>query len=164
MDTESVLEIVSGIKLKGSLLSHTVQHTIVDFISDRIKSAVPELASLHKSIELLKTVCNCVENSGLNKKKHKTIDKKQLVIAIYRKLYPQISDKDIADLSAQIEDLINNGLIKKIPYSKRVFRDLGLLSRKKRINQVIKMVCIEHAGKLPTEHHHHFFDQRTWTW
>jgi hypothetical protein len=46
-------------------------------------------------------------------------------------LFPLSSEKDIAEVISNLEDLLNNKLIQKIPYIKNVQRYLGLSGKKK---------------------------------
>jgi hypothetical protein len=46
-------------------------------------------------------------------------------------LFPLSSEKDIAEVISNLEDLLNNKLIQKIPYIKKVQRYLGLSGKKK---------------------------------
>jgi hypothetical protein len=116
---ESVLEILDYVKLKGSLKTHVVKNKIVEMISDRLKASIPNLASLAKDLELLKLICNCVENSV--QKKHK-LDKKEIVIAIVKSCFPVLSEAELKIVDGNIETLHFNGLIKKVTYSKKFWR------------------------------------------
>ena len=114
----TALEIIDGIRLKGSLKKHVIKNQLIDMISDRIKAAIPNLVTLAKDLELLKLVCNCVENAV---KKHSKLDKKEVVNAIYKKLFPLLTEKDIEEMSSNIDMLHYNGMIQRIAYSTKVW-------------------------------------------
>lgn len=116
---DSVLEILDFVKLKGSLKTHVVKNKIIEMISDRLKASIPNLASLSKDLELLKLICNCVENSI--KKKHK-LDKKEIALAIIKSCFPVLTESELKIIDSQIDTLHFNGLIKKVSYSKKVWR------------------------------------------
>lgn len=124
---DSVLEILDFVKLKGSLKTHVVKNKIVEMISDRLKASIPNLASLAKDLELLKLICNCVENAV--QKKHK-LDKKEIVIAIVKCCFPVLAEAELKVVDGNIETLHFNGLIKKVSYSKKLWR--WLFSPKKK--------------------------------
>jgi hypothetical protein len=128
----SSTEIMQGVKLKHHLLTHVTQHSIVAMVAERLLSAVPQIASLSKSTELLVTVCRCIEACEIDKKKHKNIDKKQLVLDIYKRIYPTISPAELEQIGSDIEDLLANGLVKRIPYIKRAARFFGFSAAKKK--------------------------------
>lgn len=118
---DAVLEILDFVKLKGSLKSHVLKEKIIELISDRIKSAIPHLASLSGDLELLKVICNCVENVVL--KKHK-MDKKEIALAIIKSCFPAMPQKDLDVLSNNIDSIHASGLIKKVSVYKKLKRYL----------------------------------------
>jgi len=124
---DSVLEILDFVKLKGSLKTHVVKNKIIEMISDRLKASIPNLATLAKDLELLKLVCNCVENSV--QKKHK-LDKKEIVLAIIKACFPVLSETDMKVIESNIETLHYNGLILKVALRKKIVRWL-FTSKKK---------------------------------
>lgn len=124
---DSVLEILDFVKLKGSLKTHVIKNKIIEMISDRVKASIPNLATLAKDLELLKLICNCVENSV--HKKHK-LDKKEIVLAILKSCFPVLSEADLKVIEGNIETLHVNGLIRKVSFHKKVLR--WLLTPKKK--------------------------------
>ena len=79
---------------------------------------------LRTEIELTNYICNLVENE-INKQKTNKIDKKELVLMIFIKLY-NLNDDEKTLVSKQIDFLFNNKLIKKIPVIEKVFKNFGL--------------------------------------
>ena len=124
---DSVLEILEHVKLKGSLKNHVVKNKLIEMISDRLKASIPNLATLAKDLELLKVICNCVENSV--HKKHK-LDKKEITLAIVKACFPVLSEADLKVIDGNIETLHYNGLINKVAFYKKLFR--WLLTPKKK--------------------------------
>ena len=124
---DSVLEILDFVKLKGSLKTHVVKNKIVELISDRLKASIPNLASLAKDLELLKLICNCVENAV--QKRHK-LDKKEIVFGILKSCFPVLTEAELKVIDGNIETLHFNGLIKKVGVMKKILRWL-FTSKKK---------------------------------
>ncbi len=124
---DSVLEILDFVKFKGGLKGHVIKHKIIEMVSDRLKSSIPHLTSLAKDLELLKLICNCVENSV--HKKHK-LDKKEIVLAIVKACFPVLSEAELKVIEGNIETLHYNGLIAKVAFRKKVIR--WLFSPKKK--------------------------------
>jgi len=84
----------------------------MNIICDKIKE-IDSYTGLKQDHELLKFVCECIENSvsSDNKNKNKT-DKKQLCIDVYTKCFT-LTESEKITLSNSIEFLIDNKLIIK---------------------------------------------------
>jgi len=54
------------IKFKNNLSKHNIVYSLIDQISEKIK-LIPEYEKIRVEIELVKTVCNIVENYVKNK-------------------------------------------------------------------------------------------------
>ena len=63
-------------------------------------------------MELLKMVCTIIEHEIDNKKGKIKIDKKDIVMQVYTRMYNGLSPQALKDLGANIEDLWENGQIK----------------------------------------------------
>ena len=72
------------------------------------------------SIELLKMICNIIENNVNNKKKNKSqkIDKENLCCEVYNRLFDKISPQELSNIKNNIQYLIENKQIKKISFVK----------------------------------------------
>lgn len=82
-----------------------------DRILGRITEMPHEVRANKHNMELLTLICNMIENSGIkNKEKNDKlkIDKKLLLITIYKNLYGNLSPEDIELLSKNIEFLHDN--------------------------------------------------------
>ncbi len=121
MDEGAVLNIIEGaVSLSGRLASKALQQRLVELVADRIKSAVPELATYKHDLELLKLVCNCVENTVHKRSK---LDKKAVAMAILLSLFPLLSDADRALYETNIDALCSTkGCVKKVSFSKKLYR------------------------------------------
>lgn len=99
-------------KLKISKIFNDLKDELKDF-------SVQELQEIRLNPELLKHVCNIVENTV--KAKYKP-NKKEIVIGVLCKLIPSINDPDKKQISDAIEFLHSNGDIKKSSVFKAVFK------------------------------------------
>ena len=82
-----------------------------DRILGRITDMPAEIRANRHSMELLSLICNMIENSGIkNKEKNDKlkIDKKLLLVTIYKTLYSNLSADDVEILSKNIEFLHDN--------------------------------------------------------
>ncbi len=117
---EKVLDFLKhSIRFKGSLEKHVMKNKIIECVADQLSKSIPQIVTLSKDLELLKLIANIIENIVC--KKHK-VDKKELVLEIVKKLFPLLSEQDLAVISDNIEMLHFNKLIKKVPFWKKVRR------------------------------------------
>jgi hypothetical protein len=82
-----------------------------DRILGRITEMPAEIRANRHSMELLSLICNMIENSGIKngeKNSKLKIDKKLLLVTIYKTLYGNLSADDIEILSKNIEFLHDN--------------------------------------------------------
>ena len=104
---------LSDIGFKNKLKSHHIYFSIINQVYELV-TKIPEFNKLRCETELVRTICNMIENSTIPKKNADglKIDKKQLVMDCLHKIFnynPQ--EKDI--VSAMIDFLISNNFIKK---------------------------------------------------
>ena len=104
---------LSDISFKNKLKSHHIYFSLINQIFELV-TKIPEFNKLRCETELVRTVCNMIENSSIPKKNADglKINKKQLVIDCLMKIFnynPQ--EKEI--VSAMIDFLISNNFIKK---------------------------------------------------
>lgn len=88
-------------------------------IVERITDMPHEVRANRNNMELLSLIANMIENSGIkNKDKNDKlkIDKKLLLIQIYKTLYGNLSPQDCQDLDKNIEFLHDNGHIISYPW------------------------------------------------
>jgi hypothetical protein len=85
-------------------------------ILDRITNLPHEVRENRHNMELVSLICNMIENCGINngsKTDKLKIDKKLLLIQIYKSLYGNVSPNDIETLQKNVEFLHDNGHIIK---------------------------------------------------
>jgi len=110
------------IAFKHKLKHHNYYYGLVSKISDLIMN-IPEYGrdNIRVELELIRTVCNIVENSNIpkNNKENLKVDKKKLVIDALHKVF--VYNENEKNIVANIIDfLFNNNFIKKIGYYKIV--------------------------------------------
>jgi hypothetical protein len=92
-------------------------------ILERITDMPHEIRENKHNMELLSLICNMIENSGIkNREKNDKlkIDKKQLLIQIYKSLYGNLTPQDCEILSKNIEFLHDNNHIVAHPWYRLV--------------------------------------------
>ena len=106
------------IKFKNNLSKHNIVYSLIDQISEKIK-LIPEYEKIRIEIELVKCVCNIVENyvKKKNSKDKNKVDKKQLVIDTLAKVF-NYTEQEKNLVSSLIDYLFNNSQIKKMSYYK----------------------------------------------
>ena len=101
------------IKFKNNLKKHHLTFSLIEQIAEKIKQ-IPSHELLRVEIELVRTVCNIVENyvkSGNSKKKN-PVDKKKLVVDALSVVYSH-SEQEKLLINSLIDFLFNNDQIKK---------------------------------------------------
>ena len=101
--------------LKNNLDKHNIYYNLIQAISNKIL-LIPEFHRLKTEIELIKLICNIVENTAV---KSQQIDKKQLVIDIFQRVF-NLNAIEIELIKNGIEFIFNNKLIKKISIKKYI--------------------------------------------
>jgi hypothetical protein len=87
-------------------------------ILDGITNLPSEVRENRHNMELVLLVCNMIENCGINnssKSDKLKIDKKVLLIQVYKSLYGNISPIDIDTIQKNVEFLHDNGHIVRHP-------------------------------------------------
>ena len=101
------------IKFKNNLKKHHLTFSLIEQIAEKIKQ-IPSYELLRVEIELVRTVCNIVENyvkSGNSKKKN-PINKKKLVVDSLCSVFSH-NPQEILLIESLIDFLFNNDQIKK---------------------------------------------------
>jgi hypothetical protein len=109
---------LSDIGYKNKLKSHNIYYTLINQIVDLI-TKIPEFNKLRCETELVRTVCNMIENSTIPKKNSDglKIDKKQLVLDCLQRVF-NYNEQEKQIISAMIDFLISNKFVKKLSYYK----------------------------------------------
>ena len=101
------------IKPKFSLAKLTKEDEIIGIIVTLVNK-VTNVITDPKMLDLLSYIANLVEN--LVKDKYQ-IDKKNILVKIYKLVFPDITDEDIAAILENLQHLYDAGEIKKISTS-----------------------------------------------
>lgn len=105
------------VPLKGQLKTFVKNNQVISDIVEHLKS-IPEIQSLKKSLQFLEYVGNLVENTMSKSTQESKVDS---VIKIYSVIFDDYSPLDIPDIKIQLEYILSNNLIKKIPLSSKFF-------------------------------------------
>jgi hypothetical protein len=108
------------VDFKNRLNSHVLEQDILKQLIDKIGN-IPNITKLKSDIELILYLCNVVENII---KKNDKINKKELVLNVLDGVF-QLSDDEKRLISETIDFLSNNGKIKAVTLSKKVFKSIG---------------------------------------
>ena len=122
VEEKSVNDIsIPDIYFENKLEEHSIYHQLIEMIANKIIK-IPNFINLKNEIELVKTVCNIIENSikSGNRKRSNPIDKKKLVIDVFQRVY-NINDLEKITLGSMIDFLFNNKHINKFSYPKLIF-------------------------------------------
>ena len=111
------------VPLKNSAKNFALENTLIQSIVEKIK-LIPQYDLLKNDIEICEHVCNLVENSITKNKNSKPIDKKQLVIKIMTQLFNLNLEADRIIVGQQIDYLINNNMIMKIPLAEKILKSI----------------------------------------
>jgi len=113
------MEIIPDVCLKNNLEKHFVFNNTVASLHEKLNT-IHDISKLRLDPELTLLVCNLVENTVGDNDKMK-LDKKELVVLILAKVFTDITDAEKESVKTQIEFLFNNGKIKKVKTSKKVW-------------------------------------------
>ena len=100
------------VDFKNSLDDHNTTYTTVDAIVQKIQS-IPNHQNLKLDLELTLYVCKVVENVISKKSKTSTIDKGEIVVSVFKAIFPRLTDEEIAYVKKQIQYFWSNKLIKR---------------------------------------------------
>ena len=109
--------ILPEIKFKNNLSKHNIVYSLIEQITEKIKQ-IPQYEKIRIEIELVKCVCNIIENYvKKNSKEKNKIDKKQLVIDSLNNVF-NYTEQEKSLVGSLIDFLFNNNQIKKSSYYK----------------------------------------------
>ena len=97
---------------KNSLSKDIKISRIVESISAKILE-IPNIKTLHLNLEILKMICIMIEHSIDNKKEKSKIDKKNICMQIYAKVFGALNGDILKGIEANIQYLWENDMIKK---------------------------------------------------
>ena len=102
------------VPVKNHLLKSVKMDDVIGQIRKRVE-ALPNYSQYKNDVEFLLLVCNMIEHLVVKKDK---IDKKSLLLEIYKQVFTGITPAELANVEANIEFLWNNKKIKKQSYYK----------------------------------------------
>ena len=109
--------ILPEIKFKNNLSKHNIVYSLIEQITEKIK-LIPQYEKIRIEIELVKCVCNIIENYvKKNSKEKNKIDKKQLVIDSLNNVF-NYTEQEKSLVGSLIDFLFNNNQIKKSSFYK----------------------------------------------
>ena len=108
----SVVNPMPKIKAKGSFLNFANEQIISKQIIDYVINTFPNYTALKFDIAFLEHILNLIENLL---KKNSSIDKFIVVLKIFNSLFGCMNSNEESALKNQIEYIINNKLVRKIP-------------------------------------------------
>ena len=111
---------ISDIGYKNKLKHHHIYFSLINKIVDLI-TKIPEFNKLRCEMELIRTVCNIIENSSIPSKNSDglKLNKKQLVLDALQRCF-NYNEQEKQIVSAMIDFLISNNFVKKLSYYKVV--------------------------------------------
>jgi hypothetical protein len=115
------------VKTQNSLRCEQKKSKIKNLIIDKVKE-FENLETYKLNSEFLTFICNIVEN--IVKKKYK-INKKEIVIEVYDKIFTNITYEEKLQICKNIDFIFDNNLITKIPLFKQIFEYFKTYVKKK---------------------------------
>ena len=97
---------------KNSLSKDIKISRIIESISMKVLE-IPNIKTLHLNLEILKMICIMIEHSIDNKKEKVKIDKKNICMQIYNKVFGALNGDILKGIEANIQYLWENDMIKK---------------------------------------------------
>lgn len=108
---------IQHLTFKNSAKNVMLKNELIAFIITEIQK-IPNYQELKNNLELIRFVCNMLENLITNNKEN--IDKKQTVIEIISQLFCSFSEDDKKAISNQVQFLFDNKFIKKVSTVKKL--------------------------------------------
>ena len=102
------------VPVKNHLLKNVKMDEVIGQIRKRVE-ALPNYQQYKNDVEFLLLVCNMIEHLVVKKDR---IDKKSLLIEIYKQVFPSVTPAELANVEANVEFLWNNKKIKKQSFYK----------------------------------------------
>jgi len=121
------------IQVKNNLKTKKIIDDYINIIVNKIKNDLTVDVSLKSSMELLTLVVTLIENliDNQNKPDKKKINKLNVAHEIYNKLFGNLNAAEITLLNNNIDYLLENKLIKKYSFLKRIYKNFKYWLEKK---------------------------------
>ena len=112
-------------KYKHSLDIFATSNKLVVYLTNRIQS-IPNYQQLKGTLELTKFIANCCEAeiNNENKKDHKKISKRNVIVQVLTQVFGTMSASDLANMDDQLIFLLNNKMIKSLGYWKSLVKSV----------------------------------------
>lgn len=111
------------VKFKHGLKEQSKIQALILKIVEKVKNDVSITNELKNNIELLKLICNLIENTVKKKSKDKNINKLNICHEIYQKLYNNgLTKAELDVITTNIEFLLDTKQIKVYNIFKRTFK------------------------------------------
>jgi hypothetical protein len=104
------------VRPENSLLLNVKKEKLTNMLVAKMQ-AIPNIKNLLGDLEVLKYACMIVENKVSRKSYADKINKKEIVIVAFEKIFGQIN-KEV--LASQIDFLYNNSQVEAVNMSKRI--------------------------------------------
>lgn len=121
------------VQVKNSLKNKKAVDDIVNIIINKIKADLNVDVNMKNSMELLHLVVTLIENliDNKNKSEKKKVNKLNVLHDIYNKLFGSLTQQDLALINQNIEYLLDNKLIKRYSFLKRIYKNFKYWLEKK---------------------------------
>ena len=112
-------------RFKHSLDVFATSNKLVVYLTNRIQS-IPNYQQLKGTLELTKFIANCCEAeiNNENKKDHKKISKRNVIVQVLTQVFGTMSASDLANMDDQLIFLLNNKMIKSLGYWKSLVKSV----------------------------------------
>ena len=100
------------VDFKNSLSDHNITYSTIADLVTKIQT-IPNHQALKLDLELTLYICKVVENIIGKKTKTSTIDKSNMVIQVFRAIFPTMSPDEINYVQNQIQYFWSNKMIKR---------------------------------------------------
>ena len=107
--------------VRNSLKTHYDFHQAVINISTKVMQ-IPNYLDVKFNPEFISLICDLMQNEIKDDKSSTTVDKIELIIAIYKYIFPNITTTDLDVIRQNMVFFIDNKLIKKMSTINYIFR------------------------------------------
>lgn len=122
---------IPKIKKKNTLKSFDIENSVITaIVADTV--AIPNHFMLRADLELIRRICCLIENMIVsNNKNSPKLDKKEMVVKIFKLVFPTLTAEEVIVIQNHIQYLWNNNRIKAIPIVKKVAKGIFSWLKKK---------------------------------
>ena len=122
-DTFQILNPMPNVKIKHSLIKTVGECLITKRIVDYVRENFSDFENLKFDLEFLEHILQIVKNIIPKKREKKAdIDKFNIIEKIYLELFAFITPEELITIKSNVEYLITNKIIKRIPLTKKFLK------------------------------------------